>query len=75
MHASHATLPPTQPPGHQHVLRFASLHAPGRSIVIPCDGQGQVDLDSLSERMRLAYLGARALIGREFGFPVLELDP
>ena len=55
-----------------HELRFASLYHPGRGIVVPCDAAGQVDLDALSERLRVAYLGARALVGREYAFQTVQ---
>jgi len=55
-----------------HALRFASLFDPGRGIVIPCDASGSVNLDTLSERLRNAYLGARALVGREYACPTVE---
>lgn len=55
-----------------HQLRFASLFDPGRGITIPCDASGEVQMDDLSDRMRNAYLGARALVGREYAFPVVE---
>ena len=56
-----------------HVLRFVSLFNPGRALAIPCDERGQVDLDSLSERLRVTYLGARAMVGREYALPVVEM--
>jgi hypothetical protein len=52
-------------------LRFQSLFDEGRGLAFPCDATGQVDLDSLSERARNNYFGARALIGREFSMPRL----
>lgn len=55
-----------------HVLRFDSLLRPGCAVAIPCDAQGLVDIDALTERMRLSYLGARAMIGREYAFPFVE---
>lgn len=55
-----------------HCLRFTSLFDPGKAIVVPCDEQGRVDLDTLPARMRTAYLGARALVGREYAYPVLN---
>jgi len=55
-----------------HCLRFTSLFHPGKAIVVPCDEQGRVDLDQLPERMLIAYLGARALVGREYAYPVLN---
>jgi hypothetical protein len=50
-------------------LRFQSLFDTGRALVFPCDAAGQVDIDALSARARDRYLCARALIGREFGYP------
>lgn len=55
-----------------HELRFVSLFDPGRAIAFPCDAEGHVDLDGLPERLKVAYLGARAMIGREYRFPVVE---
>jgi len=50
-------------------IRFSSLHAVGRWLAFPCDAQGHVDLDALSERACLNYLYARALVGRDYSFP------
>jgi hypothetical protein len=46
-------------------LRFRSLFREGRGYSFPCDATGQVDLDRLSERARLNYLFARAMVGRD----------
>jgi hypothetical protein len=53
-------------------LRFDSLFHPGRGVVVPCDASGQVDLDALPERLRSAYFGARAMVGREYACPVVQ---
>ena len=58
---------------YSHELRFCSLYDPGRGVVVPCSGTGEVDLDALSERLRLAYLGARAMVGREYAYPTVQL--
>lgn len=55
-----------------HELLFASLYQAGRGIVVPCNAEGHVDLDRLTERLRNAYFGARALIGREYAFPTVQ---
>jgi hypothetical protein len=60
-------------PEGSHALRFASLFRPGRGVVVPCDARGIVDLDGLSERLRISYLAARAMIGREYAYPIVEL--
>jgi len=52
-----------------HQLRFLSLVQEGLAFVFPCDARGRVDLDALSERARIDYLYARAMIGREVAAP------
>lgn len=54
-------------------LRFDSLFTEGRGLAFPCDAQGQVDLDALSERARCNYLYARAVVGREYRTPAVRL--
>ncbi len=53
-------------------LRFQSLFDEGRGYAFPCDAVGRVDLDTLSERARLNYFSARALVGRDFSTPVVQ---
>jgi hypothetical protein len=53
-------------------LRFASLFHPGRGVTVPCDCAGQVDLQALPERLRRAYFGACAMVGREYAYPVVQ---
>lgn len=60
---------PTHP---KHELLFASLFHSGRAIAVPCDADGRVDLDHLTERLRNAYFGARALVGREYAYPTVH---
>ena len=55
-----------------HELRFASLFHPGRGVVVPCSESGNVDLDRLTERLRVAYLGARAMVGRKYAHPTVQ---
>lgn len=62
--------PVSAPVGHE--LRFMSLHHPGRGLAVPCDATGRVDMDRLSDRLRDAYLGARARMGRDFAYPVVR---
>lgn len=50
-------------------LRFCSLFREGRGYAFPCDPQGNVVLDSMSEPARCNYFYARAMIGREFNTP------
>lgn len=55
----------------QFQLRFQSLFDPGRGFAFPCDQDGQVDMDRLSEAARNNYLYARAMIGREVSTPAV----
>lgn len=58
-----------------HELRFQSLFDEGRALAFPCNAQGQVDLDALSERARRNYFFARGLVGRDFAFPSVRPAP
>ena len=55
-------------------LCFRSLWD-GRGFAFPCDAQGRVDLDRLSESARNNYLYARAMVGRELALPAVEPTP
>lgn len=52
-------------------LRFQHLRRADRCFAFPCDAQGHVDMDALSERVLNTYLYARALMGRETAAPVV----
>jgi hypothetical protein len=58
----------------RYELRFRSLFDEGRGYAFPCDAGGRVDLDSLGEKARLNYFYARALVGREFSTPAVQLQ-
>ena len=53
-------------------LRFDSLFVEGRGLSFPCDVQGRVQIDALSDRARHNYLFARAVVGREFRTPAVR---
>ena len=53
-------------------LRFRSLFDEGRAYAFPCDAEGHVDMDSLSERSLNNYLYVRSFIGREFSMPAVQ---
>ncbi|MDP3820051.1 MAG: hypothetical protein Q8R33_01120 [Burkholderiales bacterium] len=55
-------------------IRFQSLFKPGRALSFPCNALGQVQLDSLSDRARDNYFYARAVVGREFAYPSVQLS-
>jgi hypothetical protein len=56
---------------NQFELRFQSLFDSGRGYAFPCDPNGQVALDELTDRMRNNYLYARAMVGRELSVPAV----
>ena len=63
------------PTARSFELRYDWLMKPGRSFVFPCDARGRVDLDTLGDRRRASYLYVRALVGRDFAMPVVQLEP
>lgn len=62
-------------PRSQHAacyeLRYQSLFNEGRGYAFPCDADGRVNIDTLSERLRLNYFYARTLVGRDFSVPAV----
>ena len=58
-------------PHSEFELRFQSLFDAGRGYAFPCNAAGQVDLDALGDRVRISYLYARTVVGREFAAPVV----
>jgi hypothetical protein len=58
----------------QFQLCFRSLFHSGRGYAFPCDPQGHVDLDSLTDRARNNYLFARAMVGRELAAPSVQVS-
>lgn len=56
----------------QFQLCFRSLFNNGRGFSFPCDPQGFVNMDQMSERVRNNYLFARAMVGRELAVPAVE---
>jgi hypothetical protein len=60
------------PEGAHYELRFQPFVDDGRVYAFPCDLEGHVDIDALSDADRLDYLYARVLVGREFGVPDVQ---
>jgi hypothetical protein len=52
-------------------LRYESLFNAGHAYAFPCDAEGHVDLEALSERARKNYLYVCTVVGREFSMPML----
>ncbi len=53
-------------------IRFQSLFNEGRALSFPCDADGHVHLDALSDRARDNYFYARTVVGREFATPLVR---
>ena len=58
-------------------LRFSGLFNRGRGYAFPCDAQGHVDIDELTDQARINYFYARAVVGTELSAPIVAavLDP
>ncbi len=56
-------------------LRFQSLFNPGAGYAFPCDADGRVDLDALSEKCRSNYHYARAIVGSQLSAPAVIAAP
>jgi len=67
-----STLPISHfPTSHGFELRFESLVKTSPALAFPCDALGVVNIDAMSARARNSYLGARALLGRDYRYPVV----
>lgn len=56
----------------RYELRFIGLFNRGRGYAFPCDAQGHVDIDELTDRGRRNYLFARAVVGTELSVPFVS---
>lgn len=70
MDTSTSTSASTPSPAASFELYFRSLFSGGRGLVFPCDAEGHVDLDTLTESARNNYYYAHALMGRDFAWSV-----
>jgi hypothetical protein len=64
-----------EPSRIRYELRFTNLSDRGRGYAFPCDAQGHVDLDALSDRGRASYLFARAVVGNVLAAPIVSRVP
>ena len=65
----------SEPLSVEHIrfeLRFHSLFSAGHDYAFPCDAQGQVNMDKLSDRALANYLFVRGAVGHEFLGPLVE---
>jgi hypothetical protein len=56
----------------KHELCFRTLSDFQCAYAFPCDVNGNVDLDALSELARNDYLFARVFVGRTYRAPIVE---
>jgi hypothetical protein len=56
----------------QYELRYRPLFDRGCGFAFPCDANGKVDLDDLSEQALRNYLYARAVTGSQLCWPSVE---
>jgi hypothetical protein len=60
------------PDAPEFEVHFRALFRQGFELVFPCDIDGHVDLDALSDRAKKNYLFARATVGHEYSMPELR---
>jgi hypothetical protein len=56
----------------RYELHFPSLTKDAVLMAFPCDVRGHVNIDQLAEDAKIAYLYARALIGRDYLLPRVQ---
>jgi hypothetical protein len=55
----------------RYELRFTGLFNRGRGFAFPCDAEGRVDVDDLSDRARDNYFHALTVVGKELSAPIV----
>lgn len=58
----------------RYELRFQSLFHSGRGLAFPCDRDGQVSWDAMSDGARAAFVRAQQGVGREYASPAIQLS-
>lgn len=58
----------------RYELRFQSLYHTGRALAFPCDREGEVHWDSMTDGARANFLRAQCSVGREYGSPAVQLS-
>jgi hypothetical protein len=53
----------------RYELRYTGLFNRGRGFAFPCDVQGHVDIDALTDQGRVNYFYARTVVGVELSAP------
>ncbi len=63
--------PSTRMPQADYEIRYEPLSGRGPHLSFPCDAEGHVPLDTLSDRARNNYFYARAVVGLEYAAPAV----
>jgi hypothetical protein len=63
---------PTAAGTARYELRYPHLFEAGHGFVFPCDAQGHVAVDELSERAQRSYRETSARVGTEYEWPHIE---
>ena len=58
----------------RYELRFQSLFHSGRALAFPCDREGEVAWDAMTEGARMNFLRAQGSVGREYAAPAIQLS-
>ena len=58
-------------PAARYQLRYQSLKRQEKVLAFPCDAQGRVEMNNLSDMARNDYLYARAVVDFEFARPTV----
>ena len=58
----------------RYELRFQSLFHTGRALAFPCDRQGAVQWDTMTDGARASFLRAQGGVGREWASPAVRLS-
>ncbi len=58
----------------RYELRFQSLFHAGRGLTFPCDREGEVHWDAMTDGARAAFLRAQGSVGREYASPAIQLS-
>jgi len=54
-----------------HYLFFSGLFPAVHSLAFPCDPEGHVNMDEMSDHARENYLFARTVVGCDYDVPVI----
>ncbi len=58
----------------RYELRFQSLFHTGRALAFPCDREGEVHWDTMTDGARASFLRAQGSVGREYASPAVRLS-